>query len=116
MECAVHYTRLSKYSGLRSLTDNTIAAVMKAKAMGELVRGASHHEQQYHSLPEILDEDRLKVHPECYKKFTLINTNKHIWIPQKTPINDSTRSSACLFKEFRQTRSSISHQLIVLCQ
>ena len=46
MKCVVHYTHLSKYSGLRSLTDDTNAAMMKAKVMRELVKGANHHEQQ----------------------------------------------------------------------
>ena len=103
MECVVRYTHLSKYSGLRSLTDDTIAAIMKAKAIQELVKGANHHEQQCQSLPVILDKDRFKVHPECYKKFTLINSNKkYLDTTSKTPIGDSTRSSACLSQEFRQ--------------
>ena len=53
---------MSKYSGLRSLTDDTIAAIMKAKVIRELVKGANHHEQQCQRLPEMLDKDRLKVH------------------------------------------------------
>ena len=117
IECVVHCTHLSKFSGLRSLTDDTIAAMMKAKAIRELVKGANHHEQQCQSFPEILDKDRLRVHTACYKKFTLINSDKkYLDTTSKTPIADSRRSSARLPQESRQKGSSILHQLSVLCE
>ena len=116
MECVVQYTHLSKYSGLRSLTDDTIAAMMKAKAIRELVKGANHHEHPCQILPEILDKDRLKVHPECYK-FTLINsTKKYLDITSKTPIGECTRSSVRLSQELRQKGSSILHQRSALSE
>ena len=76
----VRYTHLSKYTGLTSLRNDTITAMMEAKAIRELVI-SNHHEQQCESPPETLDKGRLKVHPECYKKFTLIIATKNIWIP-----------------------------------
>ena len=110
MEYVVHCTHLSKFSGLRSLTDDTIAAMMNAKAIRELEKRANHHEQQCQSFPEILDKDRLKVHTACYKKFTLINSDKkYLDTTSKTPIANSTRSSARLPQEFCQKGSSILH-------
>ena len=106
MECVLHYNHLSKYSGLRSLKDDTIAAIRKAKSIRELVKGANHHEQQCQGLPETLDKGRHKVHPECYKKFTLINSNKtYANIASETPTHDradAIRSSLRVSQEFQQ--------------
>lgn len=111
MECLVHYRHLSKYSSLRSLTDETIAALTKAKSIRERVKGVNHHEEQSQGLPETLDKDKHKVHPECYKKFTLINSNqKHANITSEAHVSDSTDATRCslrLSQEFHQRGNSI---------
>ena len=125
MECVVHYTHLSKYSGLRSSTDcknccydegNCDTRIGNSR-IGKDSFTMNSNAKVLAIAKETIDKDRLKVHPKCCNKLILINRNKkYLDTTSKTPIGDSKLSSAPLPQEFCQTGSSILRQPSVLCK
>ena len=76
----MHYNLLSNYSGLRSLTDDTTAAITKAKSIRELVKGTNRRELQCEGIPEVLDKDRHKaVEGKCRSCLTFILISGRGW-------------------------------------
>ena len=47
----------------------------KAKAIRERIKGKNYHEEQCNKILSTIDKSKYKLHMECYKKFTLINSN-----------------------------------------
>ena len=75
MACIIHYKSLGYYSELKHVTTNTEIGLRKAKAIRERIKGENYHEEQCNRIPLTIDNSKHKLHMECYKRFTLINSN-----------------------------------------
>ena len=86
MECIVHYPGHQNYSKLKSLSEINKKKILEAKQLRESLKGSNHHEEQCGAIPAVFSSsDQLHLEP-CYKKFTLI-------LSQKKELSAESRSS-----------------------
>ena len=53
-------------------------AILKAKPIRESIGEQKYHRQQCNGIPTPTDKEKHQLHRECYLKFTLVNSKKHV--------------------------------------
>ena len=91
MECIIHYAGSKSYSKLKPVSSSNEEAILKAKSIRESIGEQKYHRQQCNSIPTPTDKEKHQLHRECYLKFTLVNSKKHV---EKSEMRKSSRSSS----------------------
>ena len=94
MACIIHYKSLGNYSELKNVTTNTEIGLRKAKAIREHIKGENYHKEQCNKIPSTIDKSKHKLQMECYKKFTLINSNNKYNKVQTNEARETRRLSS----------------------
>ena len=91
MECIIHYSGSKSYSKLKPVSSINEEAILKAKSIRESIGEQKYHRQQCNGIPTPIDKEKYQLHRECYLKFTLVNSKKHV---EKSEMRKSSRSSS----------------------
>ena len=70
--CITHYQHLESYSKSKEISVANEIRIKNSVVLREQLLGRNHHEEQCNSIPKIIDRSKYAIHPECYKRFTLI--------------------------------------------
>ena len=86
LSCIVHYNaRDAKYSKIKPVSSIDKTKINAAKSLRESLGGVYHHKEQCDLIPETINETKHRIHPEpCYKKFTIILSQKDV--PNLSPL------------------------------
>ena len=89
MEYIIHYYGLKSYSKVKPVSSINEEAILKAKSIRQSIGEQKYHRQQWNSIPATIDKEKHQLHRECYLKFTLVNSKKHV---EKSEMRNSSRS------------------------
>ena len=94
MAWIIHYKSFGNFFELKHVTTNTEIGLRKAKAIKKRIKGENYHEEQRNKIPSTIDKSKRKLHMECYKKFTLINSNNKYNKVQTNEARETRRLSS----------------------
>ena len=89
MEYIIHYYGLKSYSKLKPVSSINEEAILKAKSIRQSIGEQKYHRQQCNSIPTTIDKEKHQLDRECYLKFTLDNSKKHV---EKSEMRNSSGS------------------------
>ena len=92
---------MSNYSEIKSVNEQNEKCILEAKQKREELKGENHHKVQCDSIPKVITEEDHGIHiTPCYKRFTLILSNRPCDPVPETVTRFSKRTSpAWLYPE-----------------
>ena len=80
LSCIVHYNgRDARYSKIKPVSSIDKTKINAAKSLRESLGGVHHHKEQCDLIPETINGMKHRIHLEpCYKKFTIILSQKDV--------------------------------------
>ena len=85
----MHYYGLKSYSKVKPVSSINEEAILKAKSIRQSIGEQKYHRQQCNSILATIGKEKNQLHRECYLKFTLVNSKKHV---EKSEMRTSSRS------------------------
>ena len=89
MEYRIQYYGLKSYSKLKPVSSINEEAILNAESIRQSIGEQKYHRQQCNSIPTTIDKEKHQLHRECYLKFTLVNSKKHV---EKSEMRNYSRS------------------------
>ena len=92
--CIVHYPDYDTYSQLKVITPNNEIRLREAKERRTQLLGENYHNEQCDTIPDVIDQEKHCIHSApCYKKFTLIISDKRA-ITNPTEASENNRRTS----------------------
>ena len=92
--CIVHYPGYDTYFQLHVITPNNEIRLREAKECRTQLLGENYHKEQCDTIPNVIDQEKHCIDSApCYKKFTLIISDKRA-IKKTTEASDDNRRTS----------------------